>query len=362
MPNIFNTVNSNIKFFNFISNSFPSGVPVSQLYSYSSNANFHNWLKNVAMPGQVFWDGSWQTYIRFPYNASEPALATETLLSNSTLNSTNYRFRLQYLHPTTNNTQAGDSRTINSGNSRRIAMNTRDVGAATDTAELFQISLNNDGDLSTINNYFSFGVVSPTTVVMTTIVSNLGLGSTLDLNFSSSVTAVMGWMHDPIYTVPLPLETQRYYSCYSGFIYHAGASSLSPSSFDFRGVGDKGLGQYYGLGLKYYDITLQNGTYTPGLFVTDWVFIDGNFVKRGKADNRVLALGRGNFKLGQIYQITDPFGRVGTEEWLCISSLTPGSYNSKTWTPTSIGSNEDFRFWSPNELDYLLMRVYTEAD
>lgn len=363
MPNIFNSV-GDLRFFNFISNSFPCGVPVNLLYTYSADANFHRWVTSTALPGQSI--SSSHLYFRFPYSTSEPALATETILSTSSNNTTNQRFYYSNLYAASDgNPGRGDPRAINSGSSRVLYLSNVDAGVApawNTGATQVNINAAGNGDLSAVPNFFSFGVKSPTTIAMLTIVSNLASGNTLNLNYSTASISIAGWMHNGIYTAPLQLESQRYYGAYVGHFYQSSPTSLGYQSYEIRGGFDKGISGNFSLPHKYYDIVLQNGEYTPGLFVTDFVFTDDFFVKRGKADNRVLAMGRGNFKLGQVYQITNAFGRSGTETWLCVCSLMPTTYSTATWGLGADTNLDRFKYWKPGEYDYLLMRVYTEAD
>lgn len=362
---------------------------MAELASFHSHHTINRWLRFVAMPGQTFTNTPTSyvdnVYFRFPYSIDEPALANEDILYNDPAVESYMRFKFRHLRQDSHRLQSQggqlpdlqvhvppDARSIMTNSAsdwnwrRTFSLNTQKKNNTptwtTDTSPAGDFLTTTD--LSNNHDVFTFGVMSPTTLVISSIRLNVGIHGKLVENFSQSSTMIMGWMHNPIYADPLPAEIYKYASAYSIGISHSGQATLTMHQRVGHCGGNIGLGGEYKTELptKYYDIVLQEGEYVPGLFLTDLLLIDSNFVKRGKVDNRVAVMGRGNFVLGQLYQTEDAFGRVGLEDWLCVSSLTQNGYQPGAWYSGESETLEKFKVWKENEYDYLLIRVYTEED
>ena len=116
---------------------------------------------------------------------------------------------------------------------------------------------------------------------------------------------------------------------------------------------------------RYFDVNCLSGSYTPGLFLTDFLIHDSvlPYEVRGKIDNRAVCIGRGaNFVVGNIYRATDIFGRTGNEDWLCVMPFigVSGTYHLDNWTKGQTHLRS--QVWQLDQIDYLLLRIYTEAD
>ena len=361
MPNFFNTVDQ-VQFFNFVSNNFPSGVPASLQYSYSSNAQLFNWIKNVAFTSNAYISSN-NCYFRFPHSNTETALITEDIQSNASSTDPNF-FRFCFIRE---NSSGNDLRSLlanTSGSQYKFSINTGSPGSSFfyNFAGFNSLSLStNDSNLDTSNKHFTFSSKSPTTLVISSIKTSIDLGN-LSTDFSQSGTIIAGWMHNSIYTDPLPLANQKYFGAYVIHLAHNTKTSLSYTNFNAACAREAGLSLAANLSRTYYDIICQDGQYSPGLFLTELILTDDNRQKRGKVDNRVAALGRGSFELGKIYQTVNAFGRNGVEEWLCVGSLTPSNYFPAPWSPGDDSSLEKFRFWQNNEIDWLLIRIYVTTD
>lgn len=359
MTNLFNTV-GNIKFYNKISNTYFAGIPSASINGTTEAPRISvlNWIDDYLYPGTTFAGGR---QVNGTFGSTEemfmyipPAVGTptenETIAAGTTTStSNNYRWELEMDY---------NPHLPGVGSNQRIKMNGIDAGAGDNLyveinpLDFFSATTTYITDRE---DYVAFCVASPTTIVMSTIKMDVALGGKLNENFERSYTFVIGWMHDSIYPAPPATEAYRYNSCYCLAVRSLptsrdGMIARVPTQKALAGTNDT---NYENLLYGYYDISCQSGSYTPGLFLTDYVFIKNSspFTKYGKMDNEVACVGRGNFELGRVYEATDVFGRTGVEYWLCIQRLVPDSVTINTGDAT----------WLPGELDFLMQRVFTEA-
>jgi len=365
MPNLYNTV-GNLRFYNFISNQYPAGVPVGFVRQFVSNASLNRWMNDYAFDPVErvldYYDTSFHFY--FQKVAGEPCDNETITVQANNANRRRFFFYNYY-----------DQRVLSYTYSSNIyvQLNTSDVDTSGTWTDRLQPTYYGNGSpwdsSSSYDNkedYFVFGVRSPSTLVFGDFLLSVAKGGKLNTDYNRSQIFIMGWLHDCIFPTPPAKEFFRYNPCFILKIYNQG-TNLGFSAFEGYRPRQKRSGndeQY--LEYRYYDITCQDSTvYQSGdIFMTDLVLCD-NFApynKIGKVDNRVVAMARGVLEKGRVYQVNNVFGRTGTEEWICMGHVNPLNYTVGNWV---IGANrpaEYYKFWQPNELDYVMMRVYTEAD
>lgn len=367
MPSLFNTV-GNLKFLNFISNQLPSGVPCPDFPTYEpTDGTIIRWIGNYvfASLNRAFsgadvanassYGSSNYVYFHFPPVVGEPCENEDQLLQTTT---SRYRFRFRLAY---------DPRAIGTDQTEQdITLNNDNLGSTTSILEKDTyyrgVGNNTSRYLDGKADWYSFGVASPSTIVITTFNTSTDVNPSLNGDYDWAQTIIMGWAHNSIYVSPPAIEGFRYNPCY--FLNTVNTSKTAPGYANFQGerinsfrANDSNQG-FKDLEIKYFDIACQSGSYSAGTFVTDLPLFDVEGNKFGVADNRCVCIGRGAFEKGRTYQLTNVFGRTGAEEWICVGGHTPATYSLGTW---SVGTPLP-SVWLPNELDYLLMRIYTEAD
>jgi hypothetical protein len=350
MPALFNTVDST-KFYNFISNKFPHGVYISELSSISPTFLIRDWFTTYALPTSSLFASNRISYY-FPSVVSSP---TENESCTGTANgSTNFRFSIGMGtdYTITNNSPASTItlNTQNSGSSSVL------VASLTNSAHITASSILSE------NRHFTFGVCSPTSVVLVTFELKDNPEKNLT-TFDSVAIYSAGWLQEGIFPSPFTTATHRYNNCYT--FTHRYSSGLIPSFSSGRMPSTTGTTTSIECkDAKYFDINCLSGAYTTGLFLTDLLLHESGtpFHLRGKVDNRVLCIGRGTFEVGKIYRATNVFGRTGNEDWLCIIPFmgSTATYTTVNWVKGQ--SHLRSQAWQPNQLDYILMRIYTEED
>lgn len=366
MPNLYNTV-GNLRFYNFISNQYPAGVPVAFIRQFVSSADINRWMIDYAFDSiersfNDTNDGNVAFY--FKRAVGEPCDNETIEVQADMSNRRRFYWRSRY-----------DNRALSYAyNSDLYAqLNTSDVDTtATWTDAIRPTYYGNSGtwssdtDLNNREDYFVFGVRSPSTLVFGDFLLNAAQGGKLNTDYNRSQIFIMGWLHDCIFPTPPAKEFFRYNPCFILEIYNAG-TNLGFSAFEgYRPKQTRSGNDEQYLEYRYYDIVCQDATvYQSGdIFMTDLVLCDNvaPYNKIGKVDNRVVAMARGVLEKGRVYQVANVFGRTGTEEWVCMGHVNPLNYTVPTWVMGANRPAEYYKFWQPNELDYVMMRVYTEAD
>lgn len=352
MPALWNS-DGDIKFLNFISNKYFAGVPAGALNNFDpANPTIGSWLINHAFsPTEAFLSSTYY-WIYFP---SVPGTPTENETCTGQVAGGNRRFAL-YLNR--------DYGLINQNQSNNFVY-TNDSGASevSFSENWSGLIIENNIDVQSRYNYFTFGAKSPTTLVLTNFRTRGTVGDYLT-DYDNCCTIIFGWLHDGIFPTPPTDESQRYNNFFmlelrdyylNNYVTHYVVRR--PNAKGSTGTVNMNV-------LRHLEINCQTGNYTPGFFLTDLVLqennVASNYQPQGKVDNRVACMGRGNFEVGKIYRVTNPFDRIGTEDWLCCGRIFPSSYTFTAWTPGS--GNVDYHAWAPNELDFFMVRVYTEAD
>lgn len=365
MPALYNTV-GNLRFYNFISNQYPAGVPVGLVRQFVSNASLNRWMNDYAFDSieRFITDSDRRIHFYFKRATNEPCDNETITVQADGTNRRRFWWSNEY-----------DLRALSYTNSSYIyaQLNTQDVDVTGAWGDVLRPTYYGNGNTwassTALNNredYFVFGVRSPSTLVFGDFLLNATAGGKLNTNYNRSQIYIMGWLHDCIFPTPPAKEFFRYNPCFILEIYNAG-TNLGFSTFEGYRPKQKGSGndeQY--LEYRYYDIVCQDATvYQSGnIFMTDLVLCDNvaPYNKIGKVDNRVVAMARGVLEKGRVYQVSNVFGRTGNEEWLCMGHVNPLSYTVPNWVMGANRPAKYYKFWQPNELDYVMMRIYTEAD
>ena len=363
MPTLYNTT-GDVKFYNFISNYYPSGVPCGAVRGFVSSAGINKWMTDYAFAsvdivGVTAYGFSFRDiYFSFPKVVSTPT-ENETIVTqvNST---TNFRFFMSW----------GSNSDIDRASfhsTSDMSIKTTDTGVANtspinrfDYPQIANITSTAQDD--TYNSFY-FAARSPSTIAITSFrtKNNMGL---LDSDYNFGEIVVMGWLHNSIYPNPPSVEANRYNSCFHLHVYNI-AGVLNFNVFYGSTPIGKATASFVTLGHRYYDISCTVGNYVAGRFLTDLILSNSvsPFTQIGKVDNSVVCLGRGNFTKGKTYQVVDVFGRTGTEYWTCVGSITPTTHTPPTWTPTLGLPLSKYKVWAnQNELDYIMLRTYVEED
>lgn len=361
MPTLFNTISSGtadeVRTYNFISNIYYSGVPTGKLADHNGTpGNFTgtyqgDWLVGTALPSTNIILSSNNYHFYFPPVVGEP---TEKETITGTVTTTKCRFRLSY----DNNIHIG---VMNNNNMKTNTISTQLAGTLTNPVEIGDPQLGITDSSLTNQNVFNFGVASNSTIALGGFITpNISGGDQLTTATRSAIYLV-GWMHDGVYNTTPQEDWSRFNNCYIlGYMW----TSPNVYSTEYGGC-PRGLNNTsnYDFDFVYKDITCLTGNYTPGLFLTDLLisyYINPTRPILGKVDNRVACMGRGLFEIGKVYRATNVFGRTGTEDWLCMCPAIPNTYVITNWSYGVDGSYTGA--WKPNEFDYVLMRIYTEAD
>lgn len=352
MPNLYNILNSGtaeeVRLYNFISNQYFAGVPVGLTSNVTGNAADHtmnDWLANSAFDvGQHLYSGG-NNYFYFPAVVGTP---TEYEDFPGTLSASQYRFRAYR--------NRVDGPIIAHDHNLHLGAY-QDVQSSIIT---YNVDFGLNANATNRLDLFNFGAKSATTLVECGIQLAGASGDYL-YNMIRCIVTIQGWLHDGIYNQTTPInENYRYNNAFMmslGWVTaYVGYANLVGYSPNIKGTNNNRAHQ-----IAYRDIACQVGNYTPGLFMTDFVLHE-NTTRRplGKVDNRVICLGRGNFEKGRVYRANNLFGRTGPEDWLCANHLVPSSYTIPSWTPGM--SVDGIKAWAVNEEDFLMIRVYTEAD
>lgn len=361
MPTLFNTLAAGtaneVKTYNFISNVYYAGVPTGKLADHKGTpgdfaGTFQgDWINGTAIPSSNINFSSNNYHFYFPATSGEPC-SVETLTSVS---SSAFRFRIAYGG---NNYHIG---VMNNPSMVTNSISTQTNGSATSIVEIIdpQLGLNNTGLID--QNIFNFGAASKTTLALGGFITpNITGGDNLTTATRSAIYLI-GWMHEGVYATTPQQDWCRFNSCYIlGFQWikpnlHSLIYGGSPRALNSSTT--------YNFEFAYKDIVCLTGNYTPGLFLTDIVLTYYQNPERpilGKVDNRLACMGRGLFEVGKVYRATNIFGRTGVEDWVCMCPAIPSSYIISNW---SYGMNGIYTgAWRPNEFDYILLRVKTEAD
>jgi len=366
MPALYNTV-GDLKFYNFISNRYPSGVPAALVRQFVSTAGINRWIEDYAFATNERAGSSRNSSFQLRYMSLifAPVLDTPTaneLITTCTYNA-NYRFFLNIYY---------DDRGLTTDNSSSYGLRTSDPNGGNNFYSINDLVFGEDlsSNYEALNDrydWYTFCSRSPSTLVVSQLKSNNPMGS-LETDFRESEMLIMGWMHDSVFPSPPVNEAFRYSGCYTLKIRDANKNSKSYTNIRmFRcGVKNSSGSSYVNLFPRYYPINCVTGSYTAGRFLTDLILIDNSdpFQQVGKVDNRVVCLGRGDFVKGRVYEVADVFGRTGIEHWLCFCAYTPSSMAFPTWTPTTTLSADKWLYWNDanNETDYIMLRVYVEGD
>ena len=150
MPSLYNSV-GDLRFYNFISNQYFSGVPVGSVFNFvPTNGHLWGWANGTAFNSttEMLFDtasSQWNYYWYFPAVPGTPT-ASEQITGNRATN--NYRFR--YLSNASNSSRVNDRRVIqrtNTGdtNGEPYAYINSQVGASTATVLTSSAFPNNGG-------------------------------------------------------------------------------------------------------------------------------------------------------------------------------------------------------------------------
>lgn len=356
MPSLFNTV-GDLYFYNFISNQYPNGVPSSLVDTFEASSRLTQWLANQAFSGTATLSAD-NAYFYWPAVASSPT-ELETITSAST---SVYRVRI---------TSAYNFKTIgveNGGNNYFLSTNLNGGGNGvayefypTSTDGVYPV---NNVTIDTLTaDYFSFGVKSPSSLMLLTYHTNTETDPDRLTDIDVINVFICGWLHESVYansSSVLPLS--RYKNLFGlSIVCRNPTSSTTYNDLRATYVNLTEVNSYGTFENVYYDIDCAVGSYTAGTFISDLIMVDEERRQVGKVDNRIACLGRGNFQIGRVYNLVDPFGRTGSEQWLCVSYYTPSTYTLPTWYP-GLNRVDLMKAWKDGEYDFILVRVYTEAD
>lgn len=357
-----NTV-GDVDFYNFISNKYPAGIPFRWVRSVeSTHYNPLWWLaRNVWSSTQANMSGNddGDIYIWFPSVASTP---TENETNTSSANtSSRYRWYIR-----------SDSKYgIGIDNDDRVRITWHDTNTSARSHEFVignqsaRADINNSAEGEQLENYFSFACASPSTFVYSTFITDTEDNPRLNTNYEYNCTLIIGWAHDSVFPSPPVDENTRYNAVYCLRI---NTSLTNPviCEHEIRRPIDKTQSNNNTQDMipSYFPIACQSGSYSLGTFLTDLILHDDNGTQVGKVDNRVACIGRGNFEKGKVYQVNNVFGRTGNEEWLCTGPYVVDVV-LPNWEPgDDVTSDNKFQnaVWPVGEEDYLMIRIYTEAD
>lgn len=364
MPYLYNTVNGGtndeLRFYNFISNQFPAGVPTALTPTIErtpslpatpgvfTNSRPREWFTDYGFnAAHRLYNGN-RYYYYFPAIAGTPT--ANELLTGVPTTTTNYRFQRVC------NQDAGP---MNS-NDYRLNVNAYDGTGITNIEVQPNFGTNTNGQNEF--NIFNFAVKSNTTYVSYGF-RTIGATNDLLVNMNRAVIHISGWLHDGIYGTPPIREAFRYNNC---FLMSVRWDSTQNTSCTFTALSPNQRLTTFSTSytLRHKPIVCQTGQYAPGLFLTDLILYEDLFPSypaAGKLDNRVVCLGRGNFVPGRIYRVENVFGRTGTEDWLCASYLVPSSLAFTSWSTTTTDPSY-ISAWAVNQEDRIMIRMFTEAD
>jgi len=360
MP-LFNTISASsaneVKTYNYISNTYPSGVPTGSLADANGTpgdftGTFQlDWLAGQVLPSTAMFSSGTTVYYYFPAVPDTPT-RNESLTGQAATSAYRFTLSLPITTGLINNTGvAGNISTTTNGSITNQAVINMSVGAGTANAG------------TTIFNFFNFGAASSTTIALAGFRTPTSTGGDLLTTATASAIVITGWVYnhsDSMDMVTYP--SLRFTPCYTIMI-RGTNPALSTSSSIVEGIKPVTLNSssvhvpVHG----YMDLECSAGSATVPVLTDFPLFrLSGDFrVFMGTADNRVVCMGRGIFQAGRVYRINNCFGRTGEEDWLCVAPYTPSTYNVANWT---VGSDGSFtKVWKINEEDYVLIRVFTEG-
>lgn len=366
MSNLYSSI-GDLRFYNYFSSTYFAGVPNATIQT-NNDKGLVDWIAESAFAALDVARSSLILSWRFPKivgTPTEPETITAQVTTNNTMSVARfgYRFSNNYSHAVgSNNTgsglgiRSGEGATISMTSNSNINYLVYPYFLNTSTSATFYVDTQ-----PLLVNRITFAVKSPTTMVFAEFWLNSQTYELLSNPHSCSIM-VHGWMHDHNTQVFNSTSQQR------GYAFSVGTNT----SNNLRGI-------YQGnrlvtgttsqpLNVRYYQITCP-AYQEQDLFLTDLILYDsttgyGNTVQLGKVDNRVVCLGRGNFRPGLIYRVNNVFGRTGVEYWICACSYMIGDNRPITYSdlslPKEIFINNDFS--NPKDRDYLMFRVNLRFD
>lgn len=352
MSNLYSS-DGDIKFYNYISPSFYSGVPVG-----SVDKNIFQFLSEHAFDSvDVAVSGIDYTFYKFPQVGGTPT--EKEPLTGTTSSSTNARGVYRNANQELRSIAIGST-------SKYIGMSQSSFSTGTSGSRnenptvkfgTSVISTALDGATSVI----LFITKSPTSMIFGECWLSGGIYEPLT-NPSRFSVVITGWMHDSIF-----FNSSNPIASYYSMVFSTNSNNLFNSSFDGRRLNTTANNVSASLEHRYYDITCQagTGTYTgQDVFLTDIILYDryNPGIQIGKIDNRIACLGRGNLQQGRIYRTINPFGRTGTEYWLCLGSYTPDETKWQKTTSDLLLPASLFRTWDINNRDFILQRIQLRPD
>ena len=355
MPDFWNTV-GNLRFYNFISNRYFNGVPPASSSQFTRSFLWSNWFSQYVFPSNPSVYSANLVCFYFPRVVGTP---TENESCTGTANTTN-NFRFRFF----NNFDL----TLFFSDNGSCSINTQNTDSASTNFIVNNVYGQSNTNASSLDYVFPFGVASPTTVALFDfLLPNQPIKSLT--NYTTTQFYIAGWLHDGAAPTPFTDANLRYNNCFT----ITGSSptrtaTQSLTRLDIRRPTATGSTTLQDMGvIRYYDINCLTGSYTPGLFFTDLILRDNlsasGFPMRGKVDNRVVCLGRGSdFVVGQVYRANNIFGRTGAEDWMCVCPWMPSSQSFTSWTPTNTFRRDVYKAWTLGQYDFLMIRIYTEAD
>lgn len=357
MSNLYSS-SGDIRFYNYISPSFYSGVPVG-----SVDKDITQFLSEHAFSSIDFFNSGNDYYVyRFPQvNGTPTQRETTTAQISATANGRGF-FRM--------GSGINDRRSIAIGSPAKTTNMSPlttglNIGAGSTTwssLETFKFSTSSlltalDGSTSVI----LFITKSPTSMIFGECWFDSNTYQPLT-NPSRFNVVLTGWMHDSIF-----FNSANPIASYYTTVFSTTSSSLFVQNLTTRRLTTSASTASVTLEHRFYDIICQTGTGTyngENIFLTDIILYDRGVpgIQIGKVDNRIACLGRGNLQQGRIYRTINPFGRTGTEYWLCLGCYVP---DETKWqkTPSELALPASlFRTWDINNRDYILQRIQLRPD
>jgi hypothetical protein len=351
MSEIYNTVDST-KFYNFISNQHPNGVYPGLLSGVSATFLIRDWFTTYALPGSSSYASN-NINFYFPSVVSSPTESESCTGAIDT--STNWRWKLgMSTDYTISHNSSSPGKFMNTQNSGLTSVDT--------TGILYTGHVSGTFSIASVR-HVTFGVCTPTSVVLVSFELN-DVTNRLLTNFTNVSMYSAGWLHNGAFPSPFTNAAHRYNNCYAMCYRYTGGLGLSAGNVRLP----NSTGTTNSVDCrepKYFEVNCLSGSYTPGLFLTDFGVREAASPNtfRGNVDNRIVCIGRGaNFVVGNVYRATNVFGRTGNEDWLCIMpflAIASVTYTVTNWTK---GQNHiHSQAWPSDQTDYLLLRIYTEV-
>lgn len=345
--------------YNFVTNKYPFGVTLPYISDFGTHYSPLRWYDLVVTDGTystVANESTYDNYFYFPGDPGTPSGA-ETLTGNAS--SSNYRFY--------NSLRAVYGVGLHGSSYGRFKYSSSYYEDIVMPLVIHTTNISSTTYQTIGTNHVTFAAATNQLLIYLTLDLGEPAPSNLE-NFTRWSMLIQGWMSECIWDyITTPSELTKALVALNIDGYRANQYNLHRECR--RGINSataSANNQAENIYFRPFQVDCQTGSYSIGSHLTDFMLYDdseGYYRQVGKLDNRIICSGVGTFIPGKIYEVTDVFGRTGTEHWFCVGYQNTESLSVPDWVPgVDVYTDPQYHLPSTNEMYYIMLRIHTEAD